>query len=122
MTRKDIEAEIVRRAWADGSFKRDLLQNPKQVLEAEVARMVEGFRFPEKMQVEVLEETAEKIVLVLPVQPASVAGALKDEDLAKVNGGAGAPEGMMFGASDPLMISKGMGGFGITVGPTPLAW
>ena len=122
MRRREIEAEIVKRAWADESFRRDLLQDPKQVLEAEVARVVEGFRFPDEMQVEIIEETAEKIVLVLPVNPVSAAVKMKDEDLAQVSGGAGAPESMMFGVLDSPVVSKGMNGFGITVGPSPVAW
>lgn len=123
MNRKEIEARIVERAWADESFKRQLLQNPKQALEAELGQAVEGFRLPDRMQVTVIEEKPDQIVIVLPVNPAGLSGELRHEDLAHVSGGTADPTGEVTPTTViPPIAPKGMGGFGIAVGPSPVVW
>lgn len=74
LTREQFEAEIIKKAWKDPEYKKRLLESPKEVLEEELGKIVEGVRFPENFEVSVHEETPYSIHLVLPVNPADYAG------------------------------------------------
>ncbi|MEQ9625567.1 NHLP leader peptide family RiPP precursor [Coleofasciculus chthonoplastes] len=69
---KDLEAQLIERAWQDEAFRQALLSNPKAVIEAEL-----GNKLPEDLQVTVLEETPNLIYIVLPINPDK----LTDQDL-----------------------------------------
>lgn len=77
-------APVIAKAWQDANFKKQLMANPKGVLEKEF-----GIKFPANLQIEVREESASKLYLVLPPKPSS--GELSEDQLEGVAGGACIP-------------------------------
>ena len=71
-------AKVVARAWSDESFKAKLLSDPHAAL-AEA-----GVEVPAGATVKVVENTKDRLHLVLPPAPEAE---LSDEDLKKVAGG-----------------------------------
>jgi hypothetical protein len=63
-TRKDLEVHLITRAFKDEVFKRELLTNPKSVLEKEL-----GTKLPEELEINVIEETENTVYMVLPCNP-----------------------------------------------------
>ena len=85
-TRKELEAQIIAKAWQDEAFKQELLSNPKAAL----SRELQVQNIPASLEIQVLEETPNTFYLVLPMQP-NVAAAneeLSEEQLMAVAGGA----------------------------------
>ena len=82
--RMQLESRLIARAWADETFKQQLLANPKAALEKEL-----GARLPEALEVKVLVDTPYMLHLVLPRNPAGE-GELADHELDVVVGGSGA--------------------------------
>jgi hypothetical protein len=82
--RKENEAKFIAKALEDSEFRRELLENPKAALEKE-----SGKSFPDGLSVQILEEDANSITIVLPKLPESVdsASELSDEALEQVAGG-----------------------------------
>ena len=80
-TRKEIESNLIAKAWKDDSFKQQLMNNPKSAI-AEA-----GISLPESIEVKVIEETANTFYLVIPRQP-SQEKELSEADLQSVAGGA----------------------------------
>jgi Nitrile hydratase, alpha chain len=66
-SRRDLEAKIVARAWADESFRERLKADPRNAVVEET-----GITIPESIAVEVLEETPDKAYLVIPANRASI--------------------------------------------------
>jgi hypothetical protein len=64
-TRNDFETYLILKAWEDPNFLSELRNNPKAVL----ARELNTEPLPEQLDVEVLEETPNKLYLVLPSRP-----------------------------------------------------
>jgi len=75
--RRDIEAKIVARAWADESFRDRLKADPRSAVAEET-----GVNIPASIAVEVLEETPDKAYLVIP----SNRMAISDDDLDAASG------------------------------------
>src|SRR5262245_14980808 len=75
--RRDLEAKIVARAWADESFRERLKADPRGAVAEET-----GITVPESVQIEVLEETPDKAYLVIP----SNRMAISDDDLEAASG------------------------------------
>ena len=75
---QDIIAWLIAKAWQDDAFKQALLNNPRATIENE------GIEVPEGMEVVVVEQTENRIVLVLPPAPE---GDLSEEQLDAVSGG-----------------------------------
>lgn len=73
--------KILAKAAKDEVFRAALLKNPSAALEKET-----GVKIPAGMKVNVVEDTAETVHLVLP-RPTS--GRLSDAELGGVSGGAG---------------------------------
>lgn len=82
--RQGVERRIVQRSLEDDAFRRLLLADPRAAVEREL-----GARLPPEVRVQVVEETADTVYLVVP--PASQAGAedgeLSDSQLESVAGG-----------------------------------
>jgi hypothetical protein len=81
------EESLIMRAWEDDNFKQTLLSNPK----AAIAEAV-GESLPDDIEVEILEETSNKVYFVIPNNPASAMatgeqGELSEEALEQVAGG-----------------------------------
>ena len=80
--RKQLEAQLIDRALKDETFRQALLRDPKGVFERELS-----IRIPERITVQVLEESPSTVYLVLPQSPASPRRELTDEELEEVAGG-----------------------------------
>jgi hypothetical protein len=81
-SRKQSEAQVITRAQQDSAFRQELLSDPKGVIAREM-----GVTLPDSVNVEVVEETASKVYLVLPPQAASTGSQLSDAELENVAGG-----------------------------------
>jgi hypothetical protein len=78
LTRRDLEAKIVARAWADEGFRQRLKSDPRGTVAEET-----GISVPASVQIEVVEETPEKAYLVIPMNRVAVS----DEELEMASGG-----------------------------------
>ncbi|BAI74512.1 nitrile hydratase (plasmid) [Azospirillum sp. B510] len=96
MTRRELEAKIVARAWSDEDFKAKFLADPKAMLEEHL-----GTRLPETLVIAAHEETADALHFVIPAKPWSDLDELSDEDLEKVAGGVDVAEWMLRLRSSP---------------------
>jgi len=76
---EQIQAALIKKAWADENFKNELLSDPKGVL------LKEGIvsAFPDGFEIHVVEESAKSLYLVIPMNPEE----LSDEALDIVVGG-----------------------------------
>ena len=110
MTRQEIEAEIIKKAWEDDKFRKELLASPKATL----TKMF-NIDFPEELKFEIHEESPMKMHLVLPVKPGMASGELSDSDLEAVSGGTGAPT-----LKCPRPGGGGGGGFPGAPRPNPI--
>lgn len=67
----------------DTDYRTALIQNPKETIEQEI-----GIRFPETLEIRVLEETPVDFFLVLPAQQdLQMPPPLTDQELNQVSGG-----------------------------------
>ena len=80
--RKEMEAEIIAKAWKDEGYKKELLSNPKKVIGREFR-----ITFPEQTNVQVLEENLSTLYFVLPMRPDLSAAELSEEQLEMIAGG-----------------------------------
>ncbi|HAX78727.1 MAG TPA: NHLP leader peptide family natural product precursor [Cyanobacteria bacterium UBA11372] len=84
-TRFEFERQLIERALEDENFKQELLSNPKAVYARE-----SGEQLPKDLEIEVIQETPNKVYLVLPTNPAQMTTAedeLSEEALEAVAGG-----------------------------------
>jgi hypothetical protein len=99
---EDLQDRLITRAWEDERFKRTLLTDPKSAIGEEL-----GVELPRDLDIEVFEETPNKIFLVLPARPEAVSDdALSDEQLESVAGGIGGGGG---GTVGPIHITPNAG-------------
>jgi hypothetical protein len=78
-TREEKLAPLVAKAWQDEVYRKELIANPKGVLQKEF-----GVELPEGLEIEVLEESPKKLFIVIPAKPTDE---LTDEQLEGVAGG-----------------------------------
>ena len=83
VTRRDIEARLITRAWKDAAFAAELRRNPRAAVEAELERVGIAATL-DRVDVKVLEETPTTLYLVIPAKPA---GVLSDAQLEQIAGG-----------------------------------
>ncbi len=84
-TRFEFEKNLIERTWEDEAFKQELINNPKAVYARE-----SGEEIPTNIEIEVIQETANKVYLVIPNNPApaiTAEGELSEEALESVAGG-----------------------------------
>jgi Nitrile hydratase, alpha chain len=67
-TRREFEAKLVARAWADEGFRQRLRADPRTAVAEET-----GVSVPDSIEIEVLEETPEKAYLVIPLNRVEIA-------------------------------------------------
>ena len=82
INRRDLEMQLITKAWKDDAFAQELKSNPQAVLEREL-----GGKLPEGVEVKVVEESQNTIYLVIPEKPKAAQGELSDEQLAAAAGG-----------------------------------
>jgi hypothetical protein len=76
--RYQFEQKLIERAWEDENFKQELLSNPKAVYARESRE-----ELPKDVEIEVLQETANKVYLVLPPNP--VPATITEEELSETS-------------------------------------
>jgi hypothetical protein len=82
-TRRDMELQLIEKAWKDAAFRQALLTDPRGAVEREL-----GAKLPAGLQVKVVPETPDTCYLVLPANPdRAPAGQLTDQQLEAVAGG-----------------------------------
>ena len=81
ISRRDLEALIVQRAWKDDAFRTDFLDDPKATIEK-----YSGQKIPDQFKVIALAEDDKTIHFVIPAKPTN-ADELSDVDLERVAGG-----------------------------------
>ena len=84
ITRGELEEVMVKQASESAAYREALIADPKGTLKKQLA----GTPLPENLEVEVLEETPNKVFIVLPHSVAE-GDELADEDLEQVAGGKG---------------------------------
>lgn len=77
MTDNNRYEQLIAKCWADESFKQKLMSDPAATLKSE------GIDLPEGIQVEVHENTAQHLCLVIPQPPSD----LSDDQLDNLAGG-----------------------------------
>ncbi|MCA1904449.1 MAG: NHLP leader peptide family RiPP precursor [Cyanobacteria bacterium KgW148] len=95
MDKKQLENQIIERVWRDEEFRQLLRSNPRKAI-AEVL----GMELPDRLQIQVLEEQADTLYLVIPANPnAKEEAPLSPEELDLVAGGS------MFTVMGPQRLS-----------------
>ena len=79
--RRELEVRLVEKAWKDPEFRREIVTDPKGMLEKYL-----GQRLPEKLKIFVHEEDSNTLHLSIPLAPSNLTE-LSDDDLEKVAGG-----------------------------------
>jgi hypothetical protein len=64
---QSLRDQIIQKAWEDAEFKEKLITNPK-----EAVKEAFGIEIPDTIEVEVVEESANKVSLVIPQNPKDV--------------------------------------------------
>ncbi len=109
--REEALAPVVAKAWKDEKFKKELISNPKAVINKEF-----GVQIPDNVNVKVVEENANNLYIILPMKPQRE-GELTDEQLEAVAGGACVP---VLGLG---VAATGLGfGMGFGLSRTRRAW
>lgn len=81
--KQQLEQHIIEKAMKDEQFRVKLQANPKEAIEQEL-----GFRIPDQLKVQVLEENANTFYLVLPADKKSEnTDELTEYELEAVSGG-----------------------------------
>ncbi|WPL16512.1 NHLP leader peptide domain protein [Thiorhodovibrio winogradskyi] len=82
MSRAELEAKIVARAWEDEEFHQKFLADPKAMFEDYM-----GTKLPESLVMTAHQEDADHLHFVIPAKPAVDLDELSDEDLERIAGG-----------------------------------
>lgn len=90
-TREEKLAPVIAKAWQDPKYLAELKRDPKGVMKKEF-----GVDLPPGLSLEVLEESPQRLYLVVPASPQN-AGELSEEQLEAVAGGACIPIGVVGG-------------------------
>lgn len=80
-SRQDIETRLIEKCWKDPDFKKQVIANPKAMLEQHL-----GQKLPDQLKIFIYEEDASHIHFSIPPAPLNVTE-LADADLERVAGG-----------------------------------
>ncbi|MEI7980629.1 MAG: NHLP leader peptide family RiPP precursor [Bacteroidota bacterium] len=81
--RKQLEERLMEKAMKDDAFRKQLLEDPRAVIEQETA-----VKFPAELHIRVLEETADQVFLVMPpIHKEAFQEELSEAELESVVGG-----------------------------------
>jgi len=81
--RLEMEQRLIEKAWKDEKFRKDLLADPSGTVSREL-----GVTLPKNVKVQVIEEGADTITLVIPARTDTPpSGQLSQADLEMVAGG-----------------------------------
>jgi hypothetical protein len=103
-TKRDLEVALIEKCWKDPEFKKQILADPKGMLERHV-----GKKLPADLKVFIHEENAEALHFSLPPVPTNMTE-LSDQDLDKVAGGTEIVLALTVGYSIALTIGGVVGG------------
>jgi hypothetical protein len=104
--------DVISRCWKDAAFKERFLASPRAVLEEH------GIDVPPGVEVQVVENTAQRVFLVLPPCP-SASGELNERELDAVAGG-GSSASYAYSVAYNIFTSTSSGGGGfVPVLPHP---
>jgi len=67
--RRELEGAIVRKFWSDDNYRGYFRKDPKAALETELQEIYPDVKLPEGMEVVLLEESPEKVYVVIPTPP-----------------------------------------------------
>ena len=81
-SRQSIEQEIRVKSLKDPEFRQQLLTSPKSAIEAAM-----GVNIPENLEIQVMEESANHLILTVPPALPETANDLSEEQLQAVAGG-----------------------------------
>ena len=81
VTRRDLETQLIEKAWKDPVFRKEVVRDPKGMFEKYV-----GQKLPDKVNIIVHEEDANTLHFSIPRAPSNL-NELSDEELEKVAGG-----------------------------------
>jgi hypothetical protein len=84
---EEFELEIQARALKDKAFRAELLRDPKATLDRELTARGSEARLPDELKVEIIEERADTLYLMLPEEDLGMGMELEDEALEAVAGG-----------------------------------
>jgi hypothetical protein len=102
MTRDEAMTPILIQALKDPEYRKRLKADPKSVIQGEF-----GVTLPESLEIEVVEETAQKLYVVIPPRPAE--GELIDEQLEAVAGGLCFPVAPMIALAMTVSVGSAAG-------------
>ena len=81
VTRHDLETALIQKCWKDADFKKQVVSDPKGMLEHHMGR-----KLPAQLQIVIHEEDVNTLHFSIPANPSDVTE-LSDDDLATVAGG-----------------------------------
>lgn len=64
---QNLREQVIQKAWEDEAFKQQLLTNPKAALKEAF-----GIEVPDSIELEVVEDSSNKLHLVIPPNPAEI--------------------------------------------------
>jgi len=102
-----METRLVEKAWKDPVFRKDIVKDPKGMLE-----MHTGQKLPEQLRIFVHEEDANTLHFSIPSPPSNL-NELSDEDLERVAGGT---DLVATGIVLAITAASAVGGSALTVG------
>jgi len=107
VTRREMETRLVEKAWKDPVFRKDIVKDPKGMLE-----MHTGQKLPGQLRIYVHEEDANTLHFSIPSPPSNL-NELSDEDLERVAGGT---DLVATGIVLAITAASAVGGSALTVG------
>ncbi|MES2692198.1 MAG: NHLP leader peptide family RiPP precursor [Verrucomicrobiota bacterium] len=88
-TAKELSDYIVNKAARDDAFRQKLIANPNAAISTELAVAFPQVKIPAGVKINVVEQSADNVYIVLPPKPRAKSDELSDVELDVVAGGYG---------------------------------